>query len=97
MCCRSIFHSSRYVNRVAVDADGPLGVTLFAHHNVATINSDSKSRHDAEQPFVRPLLPLNRIEYRVDSLENGVSFYCCGPTPQSNRRLCRGRFRPHDR
>ena len=84
---RSLFHSSCYVNRVTVDADGPLGVTLFAHHNVATMDSNSKSRDDAEQPFVCTLLPLYRIEYRVDSLENGVSFYRCGPTPHRNQTV----------
>jgi len=82
---RGIFHSSCYVNRVTVDANGALCVTLFAYDNIATMDSDPKSRDDAKQPLVCASLPFDRV--RVNALENGISFYRCGPTPHRNQTV----------
>jgi hypothetical protein len=48
VCSRDLLHSRRYVDRVAVDADRALRVTLLAHHHVATVDPDPKTRDGIE-------------------------------------------------
>src|ERR1700721_1983205 len=45
---RGFFHSSRYVDRVAVNGDRTFRVPLLAHDYVATMDTDPKTRDDSE-------------------------------------------------
>src|ERR1700751_6421664 len=42
------FHSCRYIDRAAVDAYGPFGVALLAEDDLAAMQTDPKTRDNAE-------------------------------------------------
>src|SRR5271169_2485482 len=60
---RCVLHSRCDVNRISMDADGTLCVTLFPHDDIAAMDADPEGRDDAELSTILAMLSSNGSKY----------------------------------
>jgi len=79
------FHSRRYIDCPAINADGPLGVALLANHDLAAVDPDAEAGHDTELSLVLALLSPDRSKDCVDRPQDPVSSDRLVPVPQRDQ------------
>src|ERR1700757_3429610 len=81
------FHSRRYIDRAPVDADGSLGITLLADHDLAAVHPNAKAGYDAELALILALLPSDSSKNCVDRPQDPVPSDRLAPVPQRNQTV----------
>ncbi len=84
--CRFL-HPRGDVDRVPVDADGPLGVALLADDDLAAVHPDAEGRQNAELLEIRVTLLLDHAEHRVDRMQNLAAGHGFLPRPQCDQPI----------
>src|SRR5713101_5893771 len=87
MYFRNFFHSCRNIDSAPIDADRPLGITLLADDDLATMDPDPKVGDNPKSPLIIRLLVPDGAEDRVNRPQYLVSLERLAPHPQRNQAI----------